>query len=77
VLRASLEKPELSCSGCLFATPPARRPGLTRSAALGLAVRADIHWLLDGIPPDEEALPPAPLRVLDGRGTDDGKVLTT
>jgi hypothetical protein len=53
VLRASLEKPELSCSGCLFATPPARRPGLTRSAALGLAVRADIHWLLDGIPPDE------------------------
>lgn len=35
---------------------PARRPGLTRNATLGLAMRADVHWLLDGIPPDEEAL---------------------
>ncbi|MGA2263634.1 MAG: DEAD/DEAH box helicase, partial [Acidobacteriota bacterium] len=43
---------------------PARRPGLTRNAALGLAVRADIHWLLDGIPPDEEALSPAARDVL-------------
>ena len=35
---------------------PARRPGLTRTAVLGLGVRDDISWLLDPAPPDEEAL---------------------
>jgi ATP-dependent Lhr-like helicase len=35
---------------------PAHRPGLTRTAALGLAVRADVSWLLDGVPQDEESL---------------------
>jgi ATP-dependent Lhr-like helicase len=35
---------------------PARRPGLTRTAVLGLGVRDDISWLLDPTPPDEEAL---------------------
>lgn len=35
---------------------PAHRPGLTRTAPLGLAMRADVPWLLDGLPADEEAL---------------------
>ncbi|HEY2980897.1 MAG TPA: hypothetical protein VGJ22_06930, partial [Anaerolineales bacterium] len=35
---------------------PARRPGLTRSATLGLGIREDMQWLLDPAPPDEEAL---------------------
>ena len=50
---------------------PAHRPGLTRTAALGLAVRADISWLLDGVPADETALSvPARsvLAFLRGRG---------
>jgi ATP-dependent helicase Lhr and Lhr-like helicase len=35
---------------------PARRPGLTRSAPLGLGVREDIAWLLDESAADEAAL---------------------
>jgi len=35
---------------------PARRPGLTRSAVLGLGIREDLPWLLDRALPDEEAL---------------------
>jgi ATP-dependent Lhr-like helicase len=35
---------------------PARRPGLTRNATLGLAIREDLPWLLDETPPEEEAL---------------------
>ncbi len=35
---------------------PARRPGLTRTAPLGLAVREDVRGLLDQEPPDEAAL---------------------
>ncbi len=35
---------------------PARRPGLTRTAALGLGMREDLAWLLDTSPPDEQAL---------------------
>ena len=35
---------------------PARRPGLTRTAVLGLALREDLPWLLDQSPPDEQAL---------------------
>jgi ATP-dependent Lhr-like helicase len=35
---------------------PARRPGLTRTAALGLGMRADMSWLIEPAPPDEEAL---------------------
>jgi ATP-dependent Lhr-like helicase len=35
---------------------PARRPGMTRTAALGLGMRADLPWLLDPGPADEEAL---------------------
>jgi ATP-dependent Lhr-like helicase len=35
---------------------PAHRPGLTRTAPLGLAMRADVPWLLDGLRADEEAL---------------------
>ena len=50
---------------------PAHRPGLTRTAALGLGMRADISWLLDGAPADETALSvPARsvLAFLRGRG---------
>jgi ATP-dependent Lhr-like helicase len=35
---------------------PARRPGLTRTAVLGLGMREDMPWLLDAGPPDEQAL---------------------
>jgi ATP-dependent Lhr-like helicase len=35
---------------------PAHRPGLTRTAALGIGMRADLPWLLDGLPADEAAL---------------------
>jgi ATP-dependent Lhr-like helicase len=35
---------------------PARRPGITRTAPVGLAVREDIAWLLSGDPAEEEAL---------------------
>ena len=35
---------------------PARRPGLTRTAVLGLALREDLGWLLDPAPADESAL---------------------
>ncbi len=35
---------------------PAHRPGLTRTAPLGLGMRADTSWLLDGVPVDPEAL---------------------
>jgi ATP-dependent Lhr-like helicase len=35
---------------------PARRPGLTRTAPLGLGMREDIAWLLDETPADEAAL---------------------
>jgi ATP-dependent Lhr-like helicase len=35
---------------------PARRPGLTRTAVLGLALRENIGWLLDPTPADESAL---------------------
>ncbi len=35
---------------------PARRPGLTRAAVLGLALREDVSWLLDPAPADESAI---------------------
>ncbi len=35
---------------------PARRPGVTRTAILGLGMREDMPWLLDSSPPDEKAL---------------------
>jgi ATP-dependent helicase Lhr and Lhr-like helicase len=35
---------------------PARRPGLTRTASLGLAIREDVSWILDPAPPDETSL---------------------
>jgi ATP-dependent Lhr-like helicase len=35
---------------------PSRRPGLTRTAVLGLAMREDMPWLLDETPADESAL---------------------
>jgi ATP-dependent helicase Lhr and Lhr-like helicase len=35
---------------------PARRPGLTRTAPIGLGMREDMHWLLDETPADEAAL---------------------
>jgi ATP-dependent Lhr-like helicase len=35
---------------------PARRPGLTRTAVIGLGIRDDIPWLLDQSPADENAL---------------------
>jgi ATP-dependent Lhr-like helicase len=35
---------------------PAHRPGLSRTAALGICMRADLPWLLDGLPAGEEAL---------------------
>jgi ATP-dependent Lhr-like helicase len=35
---------------------PARRPGLTRTAVLGLGMREDMPWLLDSGAPDEQAL---------------------
>jgi ATP-dependent Lhr-like helicase len=38
------------------AAVPARRPGVHRTAALGLAIREDMRLLLDPVPPDEEAL---------------------
>jgi ATP-dependent Lhr-like helicase len=35
---------------------PTRRPGLTRTAPLGLGIREDLPWLLDENPADETAL---------------------
>jgi ATP-dependent Lhr-like helicase len=35
---------------------PARRPGLTRTAVLGVALRENLAWLLDPIPGDETSL---------------------
>ncbi|MBN1568801.1 MAG: DEAD/DEAH box helicase [Acidobacteria bacterium] len=35
---------------------PARRPGITRAAPLGLGIREDLPWLLDENPADETAL---------------------
>jgi ATP-dependent helicase Lhr and Lhr-like helicase len=35
---------------------PARRPGLSRNAILGLGIREDLPWLLDVTPPDEREL---------------------
>jgi ATP-dependent helicase Lhr and Lhr-like helicase len=35
---------------------PARRPGLTRTAPLGLGIREDMSWLLEDTPTDESAL---------------------
>ena len=35
---------------------PSRRPGLTRTAPLGLGIREDLAWLLDESPADEAAL---------------------
>jgi ATP-dependent Lhr-like helicase len=35
---------------------PSRRPGLTRTAVLGLGMREDMPWLLDPTAPDEQAL---------------------
>lgn len=43
---------------------PAHRPGLTRNASLGLALRADMSWLLDVLPPGEDALSAAARGVL-------------
>jgi ATP-dependent Lhr-like helicase len=68
--RASDYRPEFLDSLCLGgdvvwgrwrhratqAEVPARRPGVNRSATLGLAIREDMPSLLDPVPPDEEAL---------------------
>lgn len=43
---------------------PARRPGLTRTAPIGLGLREDMVWLLDGIPADENALLPVARDIL-------------
>jgi ATP-dependent helicase Lhr and Lhr-like helicase len=44
---------------------PARRPGLTRVAPLGLAIREDLACLLDPMPADETALSVASRDVID------------
>jgi ATP-dependent helicase Lhr and Lhr-like helicase len=44
---------------------PSRRPGLTRTATLGLGIREDLPWLLDGAQADEAALSAASRDVLD------------
>ena len=44
---------------------PARRPGLTRVAPLGLGLRDDLAWLLDPMPADESALSVPARDVLD------------
>ena len=44
---------------------PARRPGLTRIAPLGLGLREDLAWLLDPMPADESALSVPARDVLD------------
>ena len=44
---------------------PARRPGLTRTAPLGLGIREDLPWLLDPVRADEAALSAASRDVLD------------
>jgi ATP-dependent Lhr-like helicase len=43
---------------------PSRRPGLTRSAVLGLGMRRDLGWLLDPVKADEAALSPSSRDVL-------------
>ncbi len=44
---------------------PARRPGITRAAPLGLAIREDLPWLLDESPADENALSKSARDVLE------------
>jgi ATP-dependent Lhr-like helicase len=44
---------------------PARRPGLTRVAPLGLGMREDLPWLLDPMPADEAALSVPARDILD------------
>ena len=44
---------------------PARRPGVTRTAVLGLGMRADMRWLIDAAAPDESALSVPARSVLD------------
>ncbi|MDR1727477.1 MAG: DEAD/DEAH box helicase [Acidobacteriota bacterium] len=46
---------------------PARRPGLARGAPVGLGLRGDLAWLLDGAPPPVDAaqLAPAAREVLE------------
>lgn len=44
---------------------PSRRPGLTRSAAIGLGLREDVPWLLDETPLDETSLSAACRAVLE------------
>lgn len=46
------------------AETPARRPGLTRTAVIGLAMRDDMPWLLDDAPADDQGLSPAARDVL-------------
>jgi ATP-dependent helicase Lhr and Lhr-like helicase len=50
---------------------PARRPGMTRTAPVGLAIREDIAWLVSGDPAEEQALSlpaRATLALLGARG---------
>jgi ATP-dependent Lhr-like helicase len=72
ILRARIRdyKPEFLDSLCMMgdvvwgrwmrratqAEVPARRPGLTRTAVLGLGLREDMSWLIDVAPADETAL---------------------
>jgi len=44
---------------------PARRPGITRSATLGLGMRQDLPWLLDPDPANEDSLSVPARKVLD------------
>jgi len=44
---------------------PSRRPGLTRTAPLGLGIRDDLPWLIDPVPADETALSAAAREVLE------------
>jgi len=44
---------------------PAHRPGLTRTAPLGLGIREDLAWLLDDAPADETALSVSARDILD------------
>ncbi len=44
---------------------PSRRPGLTRSAPIGLGLREDVSWLLDETPADEVSLSLAARSILE------------